>query len=774
MIRLAVVDPKNQSPHGSFESFVDWACDELDKVAKKQKGKSITLLDGKCVDAQRHRYRFELDSDDRLLEDTPFKWSYKHEPRDGKIVFASEGFIDIELDEDVGISIDSLGIVTDTTFLIGKLEKGLDSQVSRDHPLADMLLALHNEPIEPTSPLAASSSPCEDALSGQIKFIWGPPGTGKTYQLAQISADLLRRGNRVLMVSGTNVAVDQAVLELAKLNRECGFAASGQITRYGNPKDSQIDGNPNLSSYARALERDPQRKKQREQLLQERKTASPARSDEIKDLLKGLDDAISSDESRIIGSARFVATTLASATISEVINSGRPFDAVLYDEVGMALLPQVIFAAGIACKRFIGFGDFRQLPPIAPDESELKTDIFEWLGITAAVDNGMGHPLLIPLATQHRCPPEIASYVGGRLYGGILKTEWNDSSKAAIKPLPDSSMVLVDTSGLPTRHLRYENTTRYNIFDAFLSARIAVSICSNNSDALGEEGKIAIICPYAKQASLIRAMLKGYGDKAGRISCSTVHAYQGSSADIVIFDVTDAYGTGGLGKPLNDNTRLKADRLLNVALTRAKRKFILVANFEKAVSQRAELGNLMLLDLIESFRFSDARITWKKYEELLATNSQPLFIGTDDSWSGALGSVNSASKSILASIPDFDIYYEDRVDDLVEALAVAASRGVNVTICERNTRLSYKLNSIGGATVEQRNVFDPLIIVDGKEAWFGPSPILPEDHGEVEHRPAMAVSGKAACAILSDLVLTRGPLKYDKNANQPRLSIFID
>ena len=48
-------------------------------------------------------------------------------------------------------------------------------------------------------------------LGKGLFLVWGPPGTGKTRVLRSAIGDLLATGKRVLLVSGTNIAVDNAL-----------------------------------------------------------------------------------------------------------------------------------------------------------------------------------------------------------------------------------------------------------------------------------------------------------------------------------------------------------------------------------------------------------------------------------------------------------------------------------------------------------------------------------------------------------------------------------
>ncbi|MEV2191324.1 AAA domain-containing protein [Streptomyces phaeochromogenes] len=82
------------------------------------------------------------------------------------------------------------------------------------------------------------------ACLGQgVHLVWGPPGTGKTTVLKRAIGDLLTRGERVLLVSATNIAVDNALLGVVKENRH----SPGDIVRVGPPQLREVADNPEVS-----------------------------------------------------------------------------------------------------------------------------------------------------------------------------------------------------------------------------------------------------------------------------------------------------------------------------------------------------------------------------------------------------------------------------------------------------------------------------------------------------------------------------------------------
>ncbi|MFD9433052.1 AAA domain-containing protein [Streptomyces sp. NPDC060002] len=80
-------------------------------------------------------------------------------------------------------------------------------------------------------------------LGEGVHLVWGPPGTGKTTVLKRAIGDLISRGDRVLLVSATNIAVDNALLGVVKENRH----GPGDIVRVGPPQLREVADNPEVS-----------------------------------------------------------------------------------------------------------------------------------------------------------------------------------------------------------------------------------------------------------------------------------------------------------------------------------------------------------------------------------------------------------------------------------------------------------------------------------------------------------------------------------------------
>lgn len=119
-----------------------------------------------------------------------------------------------------------------------------------------------------------------------------------------------------------------------------------------------------------------------------------------------------------------------------------------------------------------------------------------------------------------------------------------------------------------------------------------------------EHCEVGMITPYHAQARLLHAMARDAASanpKLKPISCATVHQFQGSEKDMILYDAVDCYRMPYPGQLLTSTGNGYANRLYNVALTRARGKFIGVANIAYMDNKNLS-GNLMFARMIESQR----------------------------------------------------------------------------------------------------------------------------------------------------------------------------
>src|SRR5262249_23012017 len=85
------------------------------------------------------------------------------------------------------------------------------------------------------------------ACGSSITFVWGPPGTGKTYAIARLVAALIANGERVLVTSHTHAAVDAAIYAAVNANPSgpgplaaLSDVTDGRVLRIGRTVDPRV------------------------------------------------------------------------------------------------------------------------------------------------------------------------------------------------------------------------------------------------------------------------------------------------------------------------------------------------------------------------------------------------------------------------------------------------------------------------------------------------------------------------------------------------------
>lgn len=185
------------------------------------------------------------------------------------------------------------------------------------------------------------------------------------------------------------------------------------------------------------------------------------------------------------------------------------------------------------------------------------------------------HPWLVMLNEQRRMHPQIAGFSNQYVYGGMLlnhpDTRTNRNEIVNAELFSKQAINLIDLSGCYCAASKNADNSRFNILSAMISFAIAVKTEKNVET-------VSIITPYAAQTRLVRAMELDYREHNDtQIRCATVHQFQGSESDVVIFDAVESYPSRKpgwlMGKDFNS-----IKRLINVAVTRAKGKLVTVAN----------------------------------------------------------------------------------------------------------------------------------------------------------------------------------------------------
>lgn len=613
----ASVVPIRES-RGLFDEFCTALDDEI--LASRKQLKPFYLTDGKyighCSDGE--LYSFQADSEIRIPDESRIELEVHKVAYPGALP-AGEGFTALlRLEDFVGERVDSARLRSAPWFLLRDLKTRLrDAELglaaNRELAMAaingavrecskDLLSAMRLlDKLRKNGAEIRANRRQEDAialvLGSAVSYIWGPPGTGKTSTLGAAVGTLATRDESVLVAAHSNAAVDVAAVQIAKSLRGSELLRDGLVVRVGpshlpearQTKEIQIEEivrrtNPGLIQQLTDL------KEVRKRLVNHsRSTSLSARESEtVTQLLDQTRQQIANRQNEliqlsetIVRNAKVVCATLSKAVISKLIFERR-FDTVIVDEGSMAYIPSVFFAATLAKRAAAVFGDFRQLAPIAQADTDLarkwlSRDVFESAEVIRAVNADRPPRNLSLLDTQYRMHPRIRRVVDELIYKGKLKDEpTNETSSSHIvarAPKAGLPIILVDTRSLyQVCRSDKESYSPFNLAEACLTIEIAKEAIDAGEKSLG------IITPYAAQSRLIHKLLHDTGLDSAGVIVSTVHKFQGSERDTILFSCVDSYPRKKPSKLMDGYFESGAMRLLNVATSRAKGKFIFVSN----------------------------------------------------------------------------------------------------------------------------------------------------------------------------------------------------
>lgn len=247
------------------------------------------------------------------------------------------------------------------------------------------------------------------------------------------------------------------------------------------------------------------------------------------------------------------------------------YDYLIMDEASQ-VSPETGVLAMSCARNAIIVGDNMQLPNVVSRETkEILDSIFAKYDIEKGYDCSQYSFLqsiieIIPSVTQtllrehYRCAPDIIEFCNQKFYGGNLIVMTKDNGENA---------------------LYVKRTPKGNLSRKHINQREVDVICNEILPTLSYDKKeIGIIAPYLDQVGILR---KTVGDE---IDVATVHKFQGREKDVIIMSVVDSHISDFADNP----------NLLNVAISRAKKKLIIVVSG----NEQERKGNITdLLDYIE-------------------------------------------------------------------------------------------------------------------------------------------------------------------------------
>lgn len=719
---------KNTLP--SLKKYVNAIFREMYYI-REAGGRKYRITDGQLMfKAEKvYFYTFDMESELFVAEDSPVSIILPGDKKiEGEVYITSGLQITIVLEEDIGDFISKADMMVEPWKLLKALAKTLSEINYEENSIA---MKLYEE-----GPKLAYDSPLDKIVCGQekaiehvgredITVVWGPPGTGKTYTMAKMASEYIEQDKSILIVSHSNISVDVVTHKIVKNLRENGkeeYLESGRVLRYGYVRDIDLANEEYATAYNFVLKHHPHLKERMDSIeaeLVKKKKLYGEKSKQVFECEKER-KAITADIKQLqktyVNGAHIVTTTVSKLIVDPILVK-RKFDIVIFDEASMAYIGQILASASHAKKRFVCIGDFNQLAPIAQSEVKemLQTDIFQHLNIISTTGKLQNHPWLVMLDVQRRMHPSIVDFSNRKIYHNLISTGEkvvdNVRKTLMAEPFAGSPLVYINTMGTYAIAAANDNHSKYNILSAGIAVYTALQYAKQNIS-------VGIIAPYAAQVRLIKAMLADDGSEtAMKIQCATIHQYQGSENDVIIFDTVENFPYTKPGLLFRDNANRNVLRLINVAITRAKSKFIMIGN-KWFWENQMQIPNNMAKKLTEYMTENAQMIRHKgeSLENFLFQNDESIiFYGEKKSYEERLKKdIQKARKKIVISVPEMEM---KEYESVLQFILESAKRGVDVVVkVLHKEELNKKLVPMAQVT---NNAVFPMLIIDEKILWYG-------------------------------------------------------
>jgi predicted DNA helicase len=277
----------------------------------------------------------------------------------------------------------------------------------------------------------------------------------------------------------------------------------------------------------------------------------------------------------------------------------KSFDWVILDEATQGIEPATWIPVRHAGKVILA-GDHRQLPPTVlrprPGGHDLSFTLFERL------HEILGPEFKVRLEKQYRMHEHIMDFSSREFYEGALAADPSvaghtllDLKAVKREGLDDAPVIFLDTAGLGYEEEVEEGTeSRYNPQEA----KLVVAELNRLVKAGITPEDIAIISPYSAQVKLLTSMIlgdKGEPAALAALEIDSVDAFQGREKEAVIVSLVRSNREGQLGF-LTDTRRM------NVAMTRAKRKLIMVGDSATLSNEKFYEDLLRYVESVNGYR----------------------------------------------------------------------------------------------------------------------------------------------------------------------------
>ena len=426
-------------------------------------------------------------------------------------------------------------------------------------------------------------------LPQKLRFIFGPPGTGKTTYLASeeiLPSMLGEQALKILVLTPTNKSADVLARKLLSLTIE----APEWLFRFGNSGDSVVEN-------------------------------------------AGL---LCDNTLKIAAFERYCVITTATRFPYDGFHYGQAeyqlknlaWDLIIVDEASMISLPMITYILHKQSQsEFVIAGDPFQIEPIVYAEEWKGQNLYTMVNLQSfdpieQQKNIIPHPYsILNLTTQYRSIPSLGKIFSHFAYGGKLQHHRKADNQRHLfirhLPLKAVSVIYFPTHKLETLYRSQRlSGSHYHVYSALLLAEIVKymveQIYDNHieGEIEAQPWRIGIICPYRAQAMLVDKIISGqniFRPKV-QVNCGTIHSFQGDECDIMFNLFNPPYSISR-----SPQMFLNRRNILNVAVSRAKDYLILLLP-DKLTEGVENLYQINFLKSILSHHLVDKVYHWNSAE----------------------------------------------------------------------------------------------------------------------------------------------------------------
>jgi superfamily I DNA and/or RNA helicase len=414
--------------------------------------------------------------------------------------------------------------------------------------------------------------------ANDIAVVHGPPGTGKTTTIVQAIRLVLQTEKQILVCAPTNTAVDLITEKLIE--------QGVNVLRVGHPArvsegllKATIDGQ--IQSHANYKDIKSLRKTAEEYFKMAGKYKRAFGKEDAKQRALFYTEARNCiKESRLLEdyivnslfeNAQVISCTPVASSNKALAN--KHFSTLFFDEASQAL-EAISWIPLLKCKRVIFSGDHFQLPPVVKSIRAKQEGLAETM-----LDRCIKHPTISTLLTrQYRMHQNIMQFSNNYFYNNELEAD--ATVKETVLSLNEDIDILnipvelIDTAGCSFDELQNSETLSLsNIGEANLVFK-HLELLLQQYQYSGEEQKlsIGIISPYKEQIELLKEKLVEFDYSAypvSELAVKTIDGFQGEERDVIYISLVRSNENSEIGF-------LSDIRRMNVALTRAKKKLVVI------------------------------------------------------------------------------------------------------------------------------------------------------------------------------------------------------